>query len=43
MTKPYSRITRYDELSPGNIDAVCEDADDNRFVMAIEREYEVVW
>lgn len=39
----YTRIIRYDELSPGNIDAICEDKNGNRFTMAVERNYEVLW
>ena len=43
MTPRYRRIIRYDKFSPGNVDAIWEDADGNRWCEPIERDGELVW
>ena len=36
-------IIRYDELSPGNVDAIWEDGEGNRWREPVERNYTLMW
>lgn len=43
MNPTAKRIIRYEELSPGNIDAIWDDGEGGRYRVPIERDYEVCW
>ena len=43
MNQTAKRIIRYDETSPGNVFAVWDDGEGNRWLEAVEIDYELVW
>lgn len=43
MNPTARRLIRYEELSPGNVDAIWDDGKGNRYRVAMERDYELTW
>lgn len=37
------RVIRYDELSPGNVDAIWDDGQGGRYRTPVERNYTLLW